>query len=71
MERSDVIPLFPLNKTYKKLSLNLVGFFMPKKMPKNAPIPFLHTSTGVFQIAHISYFLSHFLVLSVSTKCGV
>ena len=30
---------------------------------KNAPTPFLHTSTGVFHIAHIPYILSHFLAL--------
>ena len=38
-------------------------FLCPKSCTKNAPTPFLRTSTGVFQIAHISHFLSHFLVL--------
>ena len=38
-------------------------FLCPKSCTKNAPTPFLRTSTGVSQIAHISYFLSNFLVL--------
>ena len=35
-------------------------FLCPKSCTKNAPTPFLRTSTGVFQIAHIPYILSHF-----------
>ena len=35
-------------------------FLCPKSCTKNAPTPFLRTSTGVFLIAHIPYILSHF-----------
>ena len=38
-------------------------FLCPKSCTKNAPTSFLRTSTGVFQIAHIPYILSHFLIL--------
>ena len=44
-------------------------FLYPKSCTKNAPTPFLHTSTGVFQIAHISYIIFHFLIPPDSTKC--
>ena len=43
-------------------------FLCPKSCTKNAPTPFLRTSTGVFQIAHIP--LSHFLIPPNSTKYG-
>ena len=46
-------------------------FCAQKKCTKNAPTPFLRTSTGVFQIAHIPYILSHFLIPPDSTKCVV
>ena len=38
-------------------------FLCPKSCTKNAPTPFLRTSTGVFQIAHIPYIPSYFLAL--------
>ncbi len=38
-------------------------FLYPKRCTKNAPTPFLRTSKGVFQIAHIPYIISHFLAL--------
>ena len=43
-------------------------FLCPKKCTKNAPTPFLRTSTGVFQIAHIPHIISHFLIPPDSTK---
>ena len=46
-------------------------FLCPKSCTKNAPTPFLRTSTGVFQIAHIPYIISHFLIPPDSTKCVV
>ena len=47
-------------------------FLCPKSCTKNAPTPFLCTSTGVFQIAHIiPYILSHFLIQPDSTECVV
>ena len=44
-------------------------FLCPKSCTKNAPTPFLRTSTGVFQIAHIPYIISQFLIQPDSTKC--
>ena len=46
-------------------------FLCPKSCTKNAPTPFLRTSTGVFQIAHIPYIISHFLIPPDSTNCVV
>ena len=43
-------------------------FLYPKSCTKNAPTLFLRSSTGVFQIAHIPYIISHFLIPPDSTK---
>ena len=64
------IPLFPLNKAYKKLIINLVGFFRVQKIaPKMHQTLFLRTSTGVFK-SHISH-TSHSITLLCLTARNV
>ena len=45
-------------------------FLCQKNAPKMHQTPLLRTSTGVFRIPDIPYYLSHFLTLISSTKKG-
>ena len=62
-DRREPIPLSALNSLQGVNFQPCRLFLCTKSCTKNAPTPFLRTSTGVFQIAHIQYILSYFLAL--------
>ena len=66
------IPPSPLRKTYKKLSLNLVGFFVPKKLHQKCTNP---VSTHFYGHFSNCRYPIHPIPLSHSTRqhkmCGV
>ena len=67
------IPLFPLNKAYKKLVINLVGFFYTQKDAPKMHRPHFYTPLRAFfksHISHISYPISSFCQQAQNAWCN-